>query len=269
MKPLSGMDASFLYMETPSQLAQRRGRARPRPDRGRGLLVRARASTSSGPACICSRRSGDGSCPSRSTSDTRCGSRTPTSTSKPTSIAARSGRRARCASWPRWWPTSRRCRSTAAVRCGSCTSSKVSSTARSGSSPRSTTPTIDGVTGTDLLANLFDLDTRRAGPGAARRTMATGAGAVRSRARRVRDAAHRPAAAHDGQGRSATRVRSAGRHRATTTRRDRGRSPVAGAAVHRAEGAVVRARSRRTAPSRSARRRSTTCATSRRRSAPP
>ena len=140
MEQLSGLDASFLYLETPTLHMHVEMVDRLRPvHRARRLLVRQDAGPDrlahppgpGLPAAAWSR--------SRSGSATRCGSTTPTSTSTTTSAGAAVPARAACASWPTWPATSPAASSTGPSRCGRSGSSRAWPTGGSPSSPRCTT----------------------------------------------------------------------------------------------------------------------------------
>ena len=217
MKPLSGMDASFLYMETPSQLVQRRGRADPRPVRRRRVLVRPRRPHHPDAHCTCfapfRRRlvpvpfdlghpvwiedpdfdleahihRGAVRSPGtmRELAEVVADIASTPARPEPSAVGAAPPRRSR--------ERQRR--------------------------PRHEDPPLDHRRrhGRRPDGEPLRSDTRCARPGAAGRTVATRARPVRPRALGVLDAAHRSAAERDGEGR---RQRGAvrGRHRATTTR---------------------------------------------------
>ena len=101
MQRLTGLDASFLYLETPSSHMHVAGPDDPRPVVGRGRRrPRAGARRSTGGGSTWRRRSGAGSRRCRSGCTTRCGSRTRTSTSTTTSAPRRCPPRAPRSSWP-------------------------------------------------------------------------------------------------------------------------------------------------------------------------
>ena len=119
MKQLSGLDASFLYMETASQFGHVSSLSiyeRPDDPDYEPLAVVAR--TRSSGASTCSSRCAGGSATCRSASTTRSGSRTPTSTSTSTSATPRCRRRGATSRSPSSWRASSAARSTGAGRCG-------------------------------------------------------------------------------------------------------------------------------------------------------
>ena len=200
MKPLTGMDASFLYMETPSQLTHVVGDARPRSrSEGARLLASSGSWTpvQSRMHLLAPFRRRLVSVPVRPRAP-RCGSRIPISTSRPhpprrgasaghdARAGGIGGRHRRAAARPQ----------PSAV--GAAPRSRASRTARSAFVTKMHHSAIDGVTGADLLANLFDLEARRARARTARRShgsrrrVPTDLELMRARQRRASFAARAP-----------------------------------------------------------------------------
>ena len=121
MDRLSGLDASFLYFETPAHLMHVCGLLVLDPSTMPGEYTLRRAARQAARAARDHTRRSAASCTTRcSTSTIRCGSTTTSSTSSTTCAAPPSRRPAASASWPRCAPTSRPSRSIAPVRCGRC-----------------------------------------------------------------------------------------------------------------------------------------------------